>query len=290
MKIYILGITGMLGSELFVNFIKNKNFIVKGSTRKRSLKFFRKYKSDIDYNVSINNIEKIRKNILNFNPDFVINCIGSIKQKISVFKDYKKVFYTNSVFPYKIYSIIKSTNIKLIHFSTDCVFNGAKGNYSEKDHLSAHDIYGLSKYLGELRYPNTYTIRTSIIGHELGSKFCLLEWFLFKKKSCYGYKNFFFSGLTTFQVYDFINKYLLKNNNNNFYGLMHLSSYKISKYKLLKKISKIYNKKILIKKKYIIKIDRSLNNSLVRKVFLYKPPSWDTMLKQMYLNRYNKLI
>ena len=289
MKIYILGITGMLGSELFINFIKNKNFIVKGSTRKSSLKFFGKYKRNIDYNVSIYNIEKIRKNILRFKPDYVINCIGSIKQKINIFKDYKKIFYTNSVFPYKIYSIIKPTNIKLIHFSTDCVFNGAKGNYREQDDLSAHDIYGLSKYLGELKYPNTYTIRTSIIGHELNSKFGLLEWFLSKKK-CYGYYNFFFSGLTTFQVYNFINKYLLKYKNNYFYGLIHLSSYKISKYKLLKIISKIYNKKILIKKKYITKIDRSLNNSLVKKVFLYKPPTWNAMVKQMYLNRYSKLI
>jgi dTDP-4-dehydrorhamnose reductase len=289
MKIYILGITGMLGSELFINFIKNKNFIVKGSTRKSALKFFGKYKRNIDYNVSIYNIEKIRKNILRFKPDYVINCIGFIKQKINIFKDYKKIFYTNSVFPYKIYSIIKPTNIKLIHFSTDCVFNGAKGNYSEQDDLTAHDIYGLSKYLGELKYPNTYTIRTSIIGHELNSKFGLLEWFLSKKK-CYGYYNFFFSGLTTFQVYNFINKYLLKYKNNYFYGLIHLSSYKISKYKLLKIISKIYNKKILIKKKYITKTDRSLNNSLVKKVFLYKPPTWNAMVKQMYLNRYSKLI
>jgi dTDP-4-dehydrorhamnose reductase len=289
MKIYILGITGMLGSELFLNFIKNKNFIVKGSTRKSSLKVFEKYERNIDYNVSINNIEKIKKNILSFKPDFVINCIGFIKQKIGIFKDYKKIFYTNTVFPYKIYSIIKSTNIKLIHFSTDCVFNGAKGNYREQDDLSAHDIYGLSKYLGELKYPNTYTIRTSIIGHELNSKFGLLEWFLSKKK-CNGYYNFFFSGLTTFQVYNFINKYLLKYKNNRFYGLIHLSSYKISKYKLLKIITKIYNKKIIIKKRYTTKIDRSLNNSLVKKVFLYKPPTWSTMVKQMYLNRYSKLI
>ena len=192
MKIYILGITGMLGSELFVNFIKNKNFIVKGSTRKSSLKFFQKYKRNIDYNVSVNDIEKIKKNILRFKPHCVINCVGSIKQKIGIVKNYKKIFYTNSVFPHKIYSIIKSTNIKLIHFSTDCVFNGVKGNYSEEDHLSANDIYGLSKYLGELKYPNTFTIRTSIIGHELGSRFGLLEWFLSEKKKCYGYKNFFF--------------------------------------------------------------------------------------------------
>ena len=290
MKIYILGITGMLGSELFINFIKNKNLIVKGSTRKSSLKVFEKYKRNIDYNVSINNIEKIKKNILHFKPDYVINCIGSIKQKISILKDYKKIFYTNSVFPYKIYSIIKSTNIKLIHFSTDCVFNGVKGNYREQDDLSAHDIYGLSKYLGELKYPNTYTIRTSIIGHELNSKFGLLEWFLSQKKKCCGYKNFFFSGLTTFQVYNFINKYLLKCKNNYFYGLIHLSSYKISKYNLLKIVSKIYNKKIIIQKKYIKKIDRSLNNSLVKKVFLYKPPTWNAMLKQMFFNRYNRLI
>jgi dTDP-4-dehydrorhamnose reductase len=284
MKIYILGISGMLGSELFLRFSKISKYIVKGSARAKHLKFFNEFKNNIDYNVSAYNLSKIKKNIKKFKPDYVLNCIGFVKQKIKNSTKLEDVFYINSIFPKKIFKITKSLNIKLIHFSTDCVFDGSKGNYDEKSIPNARDVYGLSKYLGELNNKHVLTIRTSILGHELSSKHGLIEWFLSQKKKCNGYINVFFSGMTTFEIFNFFHNYILIKKKKNLYGLYNLSSRRISKYALLKKISKVYKKNILIKKDYNSKLDRTLNSSLVKKKTSYKSPSWNKMLNDMYKN------
>jgi len=282
MKIYILGISGMLGSKLFSEFSKNSKYFVKGSVRNTNFRLICKnHKSKVDTNISAKNIIKIRRALNSFKPKIIINCIGVVKQKIKSYS-VEDIFYINSIFPHKLYTISKKINAKLIHFSTDCVFNGIKGGYSEEDRPNAYDIYGLSKSLGEINYQNTITIRTSIIGHELNSKKGLLEWFLNKENYCYGYVRSYFSGLTTLEVFNFLNFYFSKKFNLS--GLIHLSSKKISKFNLLNKIAKIYSKKIKIKKNYNFKIDRSLISTISRKNSSYKVPSWDKMLRAMYLN------
>jgi dTDP-4-dehydrorhamnose reductase len=290
MKIYILGITGLLGSEFFVRFIESNKYLVKGSTRLKSVnnyKIFHKYKNKIDFGVNTQNLITIEQNLKKFKPDYVINCIGWVKQKISEHAKSSEVFYINSVFPKKLYIVTQRLNAKLIHFSTDCVFDGKAGNYSEKNVPNARDLYGFSKYLGELSGNNVVTIRTSVIGHEINGKFGLLEWFLKKKKQCLGFAYSYFSGLTSFEIYNFVDNYLFKNIKIN--GLIHLSSTKISKLRLLKIIAKIYGKKILIKKSFKIKINRTLDNTFVKKKLSYKSPSWNQMIKIMYLNRVKDL-
>ena len=186
MKVYILGVSGLLGSELFLRFNNNKFYNVRASCRLltgKNYKFFEKYLDKIDINVSANNLKSIRKNIIKFDPDIVINCIGFVKQKIKKNVPQNEIVYINSIFPKKLYSITKLLNKKLIHFSTDCVFDGKKGNYSEQDKPNATDLYGVSKYRGELRGKKVITIRTSVIGHEVNSKNGILEWFLNKKKN-----------------------------------------------------------------------------------------------------------
>jgi len=285
MKIYILGITGMLGSELFLRFSKISKYNIKGSTRAKNLKIFKKF-NNIDYNVSAYNLNNIKKKLKKFKPDYVINCIGFVKQKIINSNQTSDIFYINYIFPKKIFEITRSLKVKLIHFSSDCVFDGKKGNYTEKSTPNANDLYGFSKYLGELNNKGALTIRTSIIGHELSSNHGLLEWFLSRDKSCKGYVNSFFSGLTTFEIFNFLHNYLFVLNKN-LYGLYNLSSYKISKYSLLKKISIIYKKNILIQKDYSKKINRTLDSSLINKKLSYLAPSWDKMLKNMRNNRIN---
>jgi len=280
MKIYILGISGMLGSKLFQEFLK-KNYKVRGYSRTVPKKFL-KYKTKIDSNINIENITKLKKKIIKFRPKFIINCIGVIKQKI-IKSDEKKIFYINSVLPHEINKISKIINSRLIHFSTDCVFDGKKGNYNENDLPNADDIYGMSKAFGEVNSNNALTIRTSIIGHELGSKNSLLEWFLhLDKKECYGFTDAYFSGLPTIEIFNFIEKFIIKNKKIN--GIYNLSASKISKYSLLKKISKIYSKKIKIIKNNDLKIDRSLNSKKIKKLINYKSPSWDNLIKNMYIN------
>jgi len=285
MRIYILGVSGLLGSELFLRFNNNKLYNVRGSCRSLAGKnyiFFEKYLDKIDDNLDANNIKNIKKNIIKFNPDVVINCVGFVKQKIKKKFRPDEIFYINSFFPKKIYSITKSLNKRLVHFSTDCVFDGKRGNYSEQDKPSAKDIYGLSKCRGELKGKKVITIRTSVIGHEVSSKNGLLEWFLNQKKSCLGFANCYFSGLTSYEIYNFISRYLLKSEIS---GLIHLSSSPISKFKLLKIISSVYKKKILIKKDLKLKINRVLNSNLIKKKLLYKAPSWTRMIKEMYKNK-----
>jgi dTDP-4-dehydrorhamnose reductase len=284
MKIYIIGITGMLGSELFKRFKENKFFEVRGSTKKNKLLILKKHSKCIDFNISVNNLEDLKKKILNFKPDCVINCVGIIKQKISKKSNVDDILYINSIFPHKLYFITKSINSRLIHFSTDCVFDGTKGNYLENNEPNSDDIYGKTKFLGEINYQNTCTIRTSIIGHEYYNKLSLLEWFLSNKNKCNGFSNSFFSGLTTLEVYKFlVNSFLKKK----YSGLLHLHSKKISKYNLLKIIKKVYNKKTQIKKKHKPRIDRSLNSIYLKTHFFYKTPTWLKMIKDMHQKNIN---
>ena len=280
MKVYIIGISGMLGSQLFKKFMLMDKFKVRGSSRKLP-KDFKKFKRNIDLNHDIEDLDLVNKKIKKFRPNVVINCVGVIKQKIYKSIDHKYIFYVNSVFPHELYKITQLVNARLIHFSTDCVYDGRKGNYKEIDKPNSRDLYGLSKILGELNYPNSITLRTSIIGHEIKNKLGLFEWFMSQKKNCQGFANCYFSGFPTNEIFNIILKII---NKKNLSGIYNLSSYKISKYNLLKLIAKIYKKKIKVYKNSNIKIDRSLNSKRLKNLIKYKSPSWEKLILEMYKN------
>ncbi len=270
----------MLGSCLFLNFANNNSFNIRGSIRGKKNNYFSKFNRNIDLNTNILNINILKKKILIFKPDYVINCAGWIKQKKT---ENKNAIYLNSVFPHKLNSFLEKNKIRFIHFSTDCVFNGKKGNYKLIDKPNAKDLYGKSKYNGEVISENCLTIRTSIIGNELKSSTGFLEWFLAKRILCFGYCNAFFTGLTTYEVYKFL--LVVFKSKKKLNGLYHLSSKKISKYNLLKKIKKIYKKKIDIKKEYSVKIDRSLSNTTSLRKLKFVASGWNKMINEMKNNR-----
>ena len=280
MKIYIVGISGMLGSKLFHEFICSKKFKVRGSTRNLP-NVFKNSRRNIDFNCDVNNLELLNRNIKKFKPNIIINCIGIIKQKIRGIENERNTFFINSVFPHELHKISKVTKARLIHFSTDCVFNGKVGNYSEKQEPNALDLYGLSKTIGEIDSKNVLTLRTSIIGRELNNKKGLFEWFMSQEKKCQGFANCYFSGFPTYEIFNILLKII---NKKNLSGIYHLSSHKISKYDLLKLISKVYQKKIKIYKNTKIKIDRSLNSKRLKKLLNYKSPSWEKLILEMYKN------
>ena len=118
----------------------------------------------------------------------------------------------NSLLPYRLQRICADLGSRLIHFSTDCIFSGNKGFYSENEIPDPPDIYGKSKLLGELDFENTLTIRKSVIGHELISRNGLLEWFLYQNKFIEGYKNVIFSGTTVLELAILIEKYIIPRN------------------------------------------------------------------------------
>ena len=167
----------------------------------------------------------------------------------------------------------------MIHFSTDCVFSGQEGNYSETDTPDANDIYGRSKLLGEIDYSNHITLRISLIGHELLSNKSLVDWFL-SQNQVVGYDRAIFSGLPANHIAHVLDDYVFCNDQ--LKGIYHLSSDPISKYQLLIKLSSIYQAKINIDKGTDYIADKSLNSALFRKITGYSPPSWDNLIISMH--------
>jgi dTDP-4-dehydrorhamnose reductase len=211
-------------------------------------------------------------------PDVVINCIGIIKQKnYEVSPD--DIIFINAVFPHNLFKICQQFNSRLIQISTDCVFKGDKGDYSEDDICDATDLYGKTKFLGELHYLNSVTLRTSIIGFESNSNYSLLEWFLSQKDSVHGYSKAIFSGLTTLELAHVIVNHVIPNSN--IQGLYHVSSEPISKFNLLKKLNIFFNKKLVIINDVSIAIDRSLNSNKFYKETGYSCPEWDKLIKDL---------
>ena len=174
----------------------------------------------------------------------------------------------------------KLNKIYLLHISTDCVFSGEKGNYSDNSYKDSKDLYGLSKNKGEVKNKFTATIRTSFIGPELNTKKSLLCWFLNEENFVRGYSKAFFSGLTSLELCKIIYNYFIKKNilQNK---IINIGSRRISKFTLLTKIRKIFKKKINIVRYQNFTIDRSLDSKKFRKLTGYKVVGWDKMLLEL---------
>ena len=288
MKLIILGSTGLLGNTITKYFFENPKYKTKAIIRDSTKKFF--FKNEYQDNfLTIKNIldfSVLEKHISAFMPDLIINCIG-VTNKFSM----KKLIYINesilinAYLPNKLYEICSKFRIRLIQFSTDCVFSGKKGNYTEKDNPDPLDIYGKSKLLGEINFENSITIRKSVIGHELASARGLLEWFLCQENSVNGFQNVLFSGLTVLELARIIEIYIIPKKN--LRGVIHISGNTISKYDLLEIISKVYKKSIKIIPNQTVKIDRSLNCDFFKELTNYQAPAWTDLIQSMY--NFNKL-
>lgn len=286
MKILILGASGMLGNTLFRS-LSNKYEVIGTLRNYQGLeRFFATDKHKLFCGVDICNSGNIEQVFSFYRPDVIINCVGIIKQ-LQASKLYHDSVYVNSFLPHELLKICEIHGAKLIHFSTDCVFSGKHGGYLESDFADADDLYGRSKYLGEVGYnSNAITLRTSIIGHELNSNKSLVDWFLSQNNSVNGYKNAIFSGLPTVEVARILSEYILPNISN-LSGLYHLSVDAIDKFSLLKIIANHYSKKIDIVEDYNLKIDRSLNSAIFQQVTGYVPPTWNELITLMYQDYMN---
>jgi dTDP-4-dehydrorhamnose reductase len=209
----------------------------------------------------------------------IINCVGLIKQ-LATANDPLVVLPVNSMYPHQLAAICEQRGARLVHISTDCVFNGHKGNYVESDLSDATDLYGKSKYIGELNdKPHAITLRTSIIGHELNSSTGLIEWFLSQSGSVKGFKRAIFSGLPTVELARVIKDYVISRPD--LYGLYHVSAEPISKFDLLKLVAKIYGKEIEIFPESEFIIDRSLNSERFQSETGYQAPVWSDLVTKM---------
>jgi len=289
MKILILGVSGMLGYSLFTNLYDNKNLNVYGTIRNNNShkSHFKIYDTIFD-NIDANDITRIDNIISKIRPNIVINCIGVIKQKKQS-NNHENTIRFNTLLPHQLATICTKYHSKLIQFSTDCIFDGKKGMYSENDIPNATDLYGRSKYLGEVDYDQHLTIRTSIIGHELTSSLSLIDWFLNQTDKVEGYSNAIFSGFPTCYFAKILTEHIFNNENIN--GTFHISSNPIDKYSLLKLVSDVYHKDIKIIKNDYFKIDRSLNNNKFNTLSHIVIPTWTELVEIMhtdYQRRYLK--
>lgn len=278
MKILIIGANGMIGSAMFKHFSSKHEVFgtLKGSYDEYNLKCYK----NIFQNIDLKNLKDLKTIITKILPHVVLNCSGIIKQKSNQFSiDEHK--YLNSEVPFLISRICSKNNIRLINFSTDCVFNGEKGSYNDNDLPDATDIYGISKANGELKKPNCLTIRTSTIGLETQNSHGLIEWFLKQGgRTIQGYDNAIYSGLTTKELALYLEHILV--NFPKLSGLYNMASKKISKYKLLSILSeKIEYCTIMIEKNTDFISDRSLNGSCLDSITKFQASSWDIMLSDL---------
>jgi dTDP-4-dehydrorhamnose reductase len=279
MRILVLGITGMLGNAVF-RFLSNiDQYKVFGTTRTKSTFCHLGINRSIISDVNIANYDSIVHSFAIAQPDVVINCVGIVKQ-LSDSNNPLHVIPINTLLPHRLAELCRVTKTRLIHISTDCVFSGKKGGYIETDIPDATDLYGRSKLLGEVCYPNTITLRTSIIGHEIGGNKSLLNWFLSQEQSANGFRKAIFSGLPTVEIASIISNYVIPNTK--IEGLYHVASEPISKYNLLCEVAKIYNKNIEIIPDDNVVIDRSLNDNKFRNDTGYTPPDWSELIRRMY--------
>ena len=280
MRIIILGANGLIGYNILTAFLENPNFEVLAFVRDK--KKFNSFGPDllkkIISDLNIYNLPDFKKTILNLNPDVIVNCIGITKHRISEFS-IEEVIYTNALFPHYLLSICEKQNIRCIQISTDCVFQGTKGNYSENDIPDALDLYGKTKSLGELLTGNSLTLRISTIGFELDTKYGLLEWFLSQKGECYGYSEAYFTGLPC----KFFAKILadLLINHKQLKGLYHIASEPIDKFSLLELIKDTFKVNVNIIKNDTFLIDRSLDAKKFNSATSFFSPKWVNLAKTL---------
>lgn len=281
MRILILGGDGMLGHRLFLTLRENHDVRVTLRQDLSAYKKFNLFNSTNSYvGINVCDTDSILNVLSDFQPDAVINAVGIVKQR----KDAKEIIPSlevNSIFPHRLAQLCKIAKCRLIHMSTDCVFTGNKGNYTEDDVSDAQDLYGKSKYLGELHEQHCVTLRSSIIGLELTRKTSLVEWFLAQRGNIKGFRRAIYSGLTTHEMSRLIECILVKHKT--LFGLWHVSSESaINKFDLLSiMLTKLGRHDIQITPDENFVCDRSLIGDRFKKATGYQSPTWEAMLGEL---------
>ena len=212
-------------------------------------------------------------------PEAVINCVGLIKQRDEA-SDEALTLRVNAEFPHRLAKRCGEIGARLIHFSTDCVFAGTKGNYTETDPPDATDLYGQSKHQGEVADAHSVTLRTSVIGHELGTKVALLDWFLSQRsQTVNGYTKAIYSGFTTLEMARIVDRILTQHTDLS--GVWHVASEPISKFGLLELCREKLGWEGVIEPNDEFVCDRSLNADRFNQATGYTPPSWEAMISEL---------
>ena len=284
MKILILGGDGMIGHKMVQVLSDFNHEIIVSVREQRELT-----KQCFSSQVKVFFIDFLKENVVTFlnrvKPDVIINAIGiTIRRGVN---DYvSNAIYINAYFPHQLANWAGIHNKRLIHFSTDCVFSGSEGSYSEDTTPNASDYYGKTKGLGEVLSKNALTLRSSMIGPELFNKTELFEWVINnKERKINGFSRVMYSGVTTVYMARLVVD--LIENHKDFNGIYNIASNPISKFELLHLINDNFDLGLIINDDKTVISNKTLNASKIEKQIGLQPPSWDDLifeLKKDYMN------
>ncbi len=280
MKVLIVGGAGMLGHMLWQRLRRRFDVFV---TVRYPASYYRKFNlfdpERLMGGVDVRMYEDVLGALAWSQPDVVINAVGIIKQ-LKESDDPLLSLEINALLPHRLALACRACGARFIHISTDCVFSGKAGSYTEQSISDATDLYGRTKYLGEVHGQWALTLRTSIIGRELETCLGLIEWFFTQKGGrCRGFSRAIFSGLTTLALADLLVDIIIDHPTLN--GLYHVSSDPISKYDLLRLVNDVYQLGVTIEKDDEFVCDRSLDSTRFRKATGWRPEAWKTMIVEM---------
>ena len=280
MKVLILGASGMLGNAMFRLLSADGKMQVLATLRSDSSRrhFPDATAGDFLTGVDVENHDSLERAFSKAKPDVVINCVGLVKQLADA-DDPLQALPINAMLPHRLARLCELAGARLVHVSTDCVFAGTRGSYLETDVSDATDLYGKSKYIGEVAYPHAITLRTSIIGHELTGIHSLVGWFLAQEGKVKGYTKAIFTGLPTVELARVVRDFVLPDAVLS--GLYHVAAEPIAKYDLLKLVAAAYGKQIEIEPDDRLVIDRSLNAARFREATGYVAPPWPELIARM---------
>jgi len=283
--IIVLGAAGMLGHKIWQQLNTLYPAQVFGTLRNSAEHYesFNLFDERRMLQVDVSDFSKLEACLDKIKPKWIVNCIGLTLRKPDL-ADLEKCIEINSMLPHRLKAWATNNSSKVIHFSTDCVFDGKKGNYSLSDAPSATDLYGKSKYLGEIAGPHALTLRLSIVGRELEKKTELLEWLLAQKnQKIKGYSKVIYSGLSTLKVAQEVAKIIQKHPDLN--GVYQLASQPVSKFELLKLFNAAYHVGAEIEEFEGYISDKSLNCEAYSKATGFVAPNWKDMTLELVADK-----
>jgi dTDP-4-dehydrorhamnose reductase len=280
-KILILGGDGMLGHRLLLHLRERHDVRV---TLRQDAAAYAGYgifpPEHSYYGIDVRSSDRLAEVIADFRPEAVVNAVGIVKQR-ALAREAIPSLEINALLPHRLAVLCAASGARLVHLSTDCVFSGTRGGYCDGDPSDAADLYGRTKFLGEVTdEPHCITLRTSIIGAELSRRSSLVEWFLAQEGTTIrGFTNAVFSGFTTAELSRIIEMLLV--DHPEAHGLYQVSAEPIDKHALLTLLRDRTGLDVRIEPDHSFHCDRSLDSTRFRETFGYTPPSWESMIEEL---------
>lgn len=279
MTLLILGATGMLGHKVVQRAVRTSHDVV--ATVRRPVPGLAAWLGlPGDRMISGVDVTDTPDELLGrLRPDAVINCTGVVKTALGE-TDVIPAITVNALAPRLWAQACAAEDVRFVHVSTDCVFSGSRGRYTEDDVPDAHDLYGRSKVLGEVSGPGALTVRTSMIGRELSGRRGLLEWLLSRRgQAVDGFARAVFSGVSTAVLADVLIGLAVERRDLD--GLYHVAAEPISKLDLLRRLSTAFDVGIDVIARDEPVIDRSLDGGRFRAATGIETPDWDSMIRDL---------